>query len=124
MGVYFNAADETRELVWATSWGVSTRLLGALIMTHSDDKGLVLPPPVAPIQVVVVPILDTKNTLNAAEGEDGVLSKAKEIVKEIKAQGIRVKLDDRDQMRPGAKYFEWERKGVPLRVEIGPRDVS
>ncbi len=122
--VQFQSADKNRELVWATSWGVSTRLLGALIMTHSDDKGLVLPPPVAPTQIVVVPIPDTKNTLNTPEGQDGVLLKAEEIVKELKSKGIRVKLDDRDQMRPGAKYFEWERKGVPMRIEIGPRDIA
>ena len=121
----YQTADGGRELVWASSWGVSTRLMGALIMTHSDDKGLVLPPPVAPIQVVVVPIPDAKNTLNVPEGaEDGVLAHAKAICISFKKAGIRCRLDDRDNMRPGAKYFEWERKGVPLRLEVGPRDVA
>ena len=107
--------------VWGTSWGVSTRLLGALIMTHSDDAGLVLPPRMAPIQVVIVPIPPKKNDLESKEAMDTAISK---LVKELKGEGIRVKLDDRDFVRSGAKFFEWERKGVPLRIEIGPRDVK
>jgi prolyl-tRNA synthetase len=122
--VDFQTATGDRDLVWATSWGVSTRLIGALVMTHSDDKGLVLPPPVAPKQVVVVVIPDTKNILGVPEGaEDGSITRAKEICTHLKKLGIRVQLDDRDNMRPGAKYFEWERKGVPIRIEVGPRDV-
>jgi len=117
--VFFQTADGGRELVWATSWGVSTRLLGALVMTHSDDAGLVLPPPIAPVQVVIVPIIK-------GEGEDTKLvnSKVDEMVASLKSAGIRVKVDDRPNMRPGAKYFEWERKGVPMRIEIGPRDAK
>lgn len=113
--VFFQNEKGDRELVWATSWGVSTRLLGALIMTHSDDKGLVLPPPVAPLQVVIVPIKQ--------ENED-VKKKVDEMFYALKKAGIRVKVDDRENMRPGAKYFEWERKGVPIRLDVGPRDVE
>ncbi|GKY93214.1 hypothetical protein MPSEU_000289200 [Mayamaea pseudoterrestris] len=107
--------------VWGTSWGVSTRLLGALIMTHSDDAGLVLPPRVAPIQVVIVPIPPKKNDEESKVAMDVAIGK---LVKELRGEGIRVKLDDRDFVRNGAKYFEWERKGVPLRIEVGPRDVK
>ena len=110
-----NAAGE-RDFVWATSWGVSTRLIGAVIMAHSDDTGLVLPPAIAPIQVVVTPIW--KGDAEKAE----VLAFAGKVMESLK--GVRVKLDDRDGLKPGAKYFEWERKGVPLRLEIGPRDVK
>ena len=113
--VFFQNEKGDRELVWATSWGVSTRLLGALIMTHSDDKGLVLPPPVAPLQVVVVPI---------KQETEEVRQKVDEIFVALKKAGIRVKVDDRENMRPGAKYFEWERKGVPIRLDVGPRDVG
>jgi len=110
--------NQERELVWATSWGVSTRLMGALIMTHSDDTGLVLPPAVAPIQVVIIPIW------NNEQAKAEVLPYAKQLVERLEASGVRVKIDERDNMRPGAKYFEWERKGVPLRMEIGPRDMQ
>ncbi len=119
--VFFQTAEGTRELVWATSWGVSTRLIGALVMTHSDDKGLVLPPSVAPIQVVVVPIL--KGEKDAAEN-DATNAFVNTVVSSLRTQGVRVHVDDRPNMRPGAKYFEWERKGVPLRLEIGQRDAS
>ncbi|MFK7931130.1 MAG: proline--tRNA ligase [Myxococcota bacterium] len=115
--VNFQNADGERELVWATSWGVSTRLIGAVIMTHSDDAGLVLPPKVAPIQVVVIPV-------GKAKDWDVIIPAVNNIFKELKAAGIRVKVDDRDNVRWGAKYFEWERKGVPLRLEVGPRDVK
>lgn len=111
-----NTAGE-REFVWATSWGVSTRLIGAVIMTHSDDTGLVLPPAVAPIQVVITPIWKSD-----AE-RDLVLAHA-ERVRAALSGGFRVKVDARENIKPGAKYFEWERKGVPLRLEIGPRDVA
>ncbi|CAM9595107.1 unnamed protein product [Ascophyllum nodosum] len=120
--VYFQTKEETRELVWATSWGVTTRLIGAMIMTHSDDLGLRLPPAVAPKQasaVVIVPI-----TKGSGEDVDLVNRAVDGVVDELRAAGIRVKVDDRPNMRPGAKYFEWEAKGVPLRVELGPRDAK
>ena len=113
--VEFQTAQETRDLVWATSWGVSTRLLGALIMTHSDDNGLVLPPPIAPLQVVIVPI---------KQEDESVKAKVELYKKMLKDKGYRVKVDDRNNMRPGAKYFEWEKKGVPIRIDIGPKDVA
>ena len=116
--VTFQTSEGTRDHVWATSWGVSTRLVGALIMTHSDDTGLVLPPRVAPIQVVMVPIWrkdhERATVVDFAEG----------MAAELRAAGVRVHIDDRDKMKPGAKYYEWERKGVCLRMEIGPRDVA
>jgi prolyl-tRNA synthetase len=119
--VKFQDADGLEKDVWGTSWGVSTRLLGALIMTHSDDNGLVLPPPVAPVQVVIVPIPPKKND---EEGKIAMNKALDYLVDNLKAQGIRVKVDDRDYVRNGAKYFEWERKGVPLRIELGPRDLQ
>lgn len=97
-----------------TSWGVTTRLIGAVIMTHGDDSGLVLPPAVAPVQAVIVPI---------AQHKEGVLDKANEIYEKLKANGIRVKLDDSDNS-PGWKFAEYEMKGVPLRIEIGPKDIE
>jgi prolyl-tRNA synthetase len=117
--VFFQTETGSRELVWATSWGVSTRLVGAMVMSHSDDKGLVLPPPVAPVQVIIVPI-----TKGSGDDHDLVTAKVKELAAVLKAAKIRVKVDDRLNVRPGAKYFEWERKGVPVRLEIGPRDLS
>lgn len=119
--VRFQDTDGKEKDVWGTSWGVSTRLLGALIMTHSDDNGLVLPPPVAPVQVVIVPIPPKKND---EEGKVAMNKALDDMVDSLKAQGIRVKVDDRDFVRNGAKYFEWERKGVPLRIELGPRDLK
>jgi prolyl-tRNA synthetase len=115
--------DETGKQsdVWGTSWGVSTRLIGALIMTHSDDAGLVLPPRIAPVQVIIVPIPPKKNDVEAQQSMDTAIDN---LVKSLKGEGLRVKLDDRDNVRMGAKYFEWERKGVPLRIEVGPRDVK
>jgi len=115
--VTFQDADGSRSHVWATSWGVSTRLVGAVIMVHSDDTGLVLPPTVAPIQVVVTPIWKSD-----AEKESTLAFARK--VKDALHPAVRVVLDERDGVKPGAKYFEWERKGVPLRLEIGPRDVA
>lgn len=106
------------EHVWATSWGVSTRLMGALIMTHSDDKGLVLPPNLAPFQVVIVPIY---------KGEDQkkmVLTHAKNLYNDLDAAGVRVKLDDRDTHTPGYKFNDYELKGVPIRLGIGPKDIE
>ena len=117
-GVQFQTAAGGLDYVWSTSWGVSTRLIGGLIMTHSDDNGFVCPPKVAPIQVVIVPIWKSDEehaqVLGVGEQAKGDLAKA----------GVRVTLDARDTMKPGAKYFEWEARGVPLRLEIGPRDVA
>ena len=119
--VTFQDKDGKQQDVWGTSWGVSTRLLGALIMTHSDDAGLVLPPRVAPVQVVVVPIPPKKND---EEGKVALNDALDNLVADLKSKGLKVKVDDRDYVRNGAKYFEWERKGVPLRIELGPRDVK
>jgi prolyl-tRNA synthetase len=115
--VTFQNAEGDDELVWATSWGVSTRLVGATIMTHSDDTGLVLPPKVAPIQVVLTPIW------RKAKEKEEVEAFAHRVAGLLKG-AVRVHVDDRENMKPGAKYFEWERKGVPLRMEVGPRDVA
>lgn len=106
------------EFVWASSWGVTTRLIGALIMTHSDDTGLVLPPSVAPVQVVMVCIF--KN----AEQKATVMDFVDSVATRLRAMGVAIAIDDRENMRPGAKYFEWERKGVPLRMEVGPKDAA
>jgi prolyl-tRNA synthetase len=114
--VTFQNTEGERELVWATSWGVSTRLIGAAIMTHSDDDGLVLPPKIAPVQVVIIPVYKMKD-------QAVVMDAVNKLFADLKPH-VRVKVDDRDKMRPGAKYFEWERKGVPLRMEVGPRDVA
>ena len=114
----FQGRDGTVQYAWNTSWGVSTRLIGSLIMTHSDDDGLVLPPKLAPTVAVIVPIF--KND----EERASVLDAADAIYKNLKSNGIRVKIDTRDNMSPGAKYYEWELKGIPLRIEIGPKDVA
>ena len=119
--VSFQDENGKQARVWGTSWGASTRLIGALIMTHSDDAGLVLPPRIAPVQVVIVPIPPKKNDNEAKEAMDKAIDT---MAADLKAKGIRVKVDDRDFVRSGAKFFEWERKGVPLRIEIGPRDVK
>jgi prolyl-tRNA synthetase len=116
--VKFASPEGKLEYVWATSWGVSTRLVGALIMAHSDDHGLVLPPKLAPIQVVIVPIY--KNS----EQFEVVVEKAREIKDKLEKKGISVKLDDRDTYKPGWKFNEYEFKGVPVRIAIGPRDVD
>ncbi len=116
--VKFASKEGKQEYVWATSWGVSTRLMGALIMTHSDDNGLVLPPNLAPIQVVIVPIYKGKEQLEA------ISVKAKEIMAELKAKRISVKFDSRDTHKPGWKFAEYELKGVPLRIAMGPRDLE
>lgn len=119
--VTFQDKNGKESSVWGTSWGVSTRLLGALIMTHSDDAGLVLPPKVAPVQVVIVPIQPKKNDVEGKAAMEDALDRLSD---ELKAVGLRVKVDDRDYVRNGAKYFEYERKGVPLRIELGPRDLA
>ncbi len=116
--VKFQNKDGQLEYVYATSWGVSTRLIGALIMTHSDDAGLVLPPRLAPVQAVIVPIYKSD------EERAKTVEEAKKVFAELKAKGVAVKLDDRDGIMPGAKYYEWEGKGVPLRIEIGPKDLE
>ena len=116
--VKFASKEGSLEYVWATSWGVSTRLVGALIMAHSDDNGLVLPPKLAPNQVVIVPIYKT------GEQYDLVCKKAGEIKEMLEKRGLRVKLDDRDTYKPGWKFNEYEFKGVPVRLAIGPRDVE
>ena len=118
--VTFQDENGKQQDVWGTSWGVSTRLIGALIMTHSDDAGLVLPPKIAPIQIVIVPIPPKKNDEEAKQLMDDAIQT---LMTSMKSAGLRVKLDDREYVRSGAKYFEWERKGVPLRIELGPRDV-
>ncbi len=113
----FQTEEGEEEYAWNTSWGVSTRLVGGLVMTHGDDAGLVLPPRLAPAQVVIVPIL---------RGDDvsAVLDKAHEVQRRLKDMGIRSRVDARDNLSPGAKYFEWERKGVPFRIEVGPKDLE
>ncbi|MDB2495220.1 proline--tRNA ligase [Flavobacteriaceae bacterium] len=116
--VKFTTKDGKQDFVWATSWGVSTRLMGALIMTHSDDHGLVLPPKLAPNQVVIVPIYRSE------EQFDLVSDVAKEVMEELRAKEIRVKFDNRDIHKPGWKFNEYELKGVPVRLAIGPRDVE
>ncbi len=116
--VKFASAEGKLDYVWGTSWGVSTRLMGALVMTHSDDKGLVLPPNLAPIQVVIVPIHKTPEQLEAAAAA------ANEIASALRKLGISVKFDDRTTMTPGFKFNEYELKGVPIRVAIGPKDLE
>jgi len=114
--ITFQARDKSVQHVWGTSWGVSTRLVGGVVMTHGDDSGLILPPRVAPYQVVVVPI-------GRDNWRETVLPKAQEIQQQLRSAGIRVTLDERDE-RPGWKFSEWELRGVPLRVEIGPKDIE
>jgi prolyl-tRNA synthetase len=116
--VKFSNNENQLEYVWATSWGVSTRLVGALVMAHSDDQGLILPPKIAPLQVVIVPIY------KGEEQKAQIGQKAFEIIKELKALGIRVKYDDNDNARPGWKFAEYEMKGVPVRLAIGARDLE
>jgi prolyl-tRNA synthetase len=114
--ITFQARDKSVQHVWGTSWGVSTRLVGGVIMVHGDDSGLILPPLIAPYQVVIVPI-------GRENWRETVLPRAKEIQNELTAAGIRVTLDERDE-RPGWKFSEWELRGVPLRLEIGPKDIE
>ena len=108
---------QQKQYGWQNSWGLSTRSIGLMIMVHSDDKGLVLPPKVAPLQVVIVPILFD-------DSREKVLKEARELVEKLRKKGILVHLDDRDGYTPGWKYNEWEVKGVPLRLEVGPKDVE
>lgn len=116
-GIEFLDEDNTLKHAWTTSWGVSTRLIGGIIMTHGDDNGLRLPPRVAPVQVIIVPIYK-------AGMESALNEKAHKVFQDLKAAGIRVRMDLRDHLRPGFKYTEWEIKGVPIRLEIGPKDLE
>ena len=116
--VKFSDKNNKLDYVWATSWGVSTRLIGALIMAHSDDQGLIMPPKIAPLQVVIIPIY------KGEEGKAVIDAKSAEIIKELKALGIRVKYDDNDNARPGWKFAEYELKGVPVRIAMGMRDME
>ncbi|MCK4561940.1 MAG: proline--tRNA ligase, partial [Flavobacteriaceae bacterium] len=116
--VKFTTKEGKQEYVWATSWGVSTRLMGALVMTHSDDQGLVLPPKLAPIQLVIIPIHRNDEQL------DEVSTKVEEMIVALKAKGVSVKYDKRTTHKPGWKFAEYELKGVPLRIAIGPRDLE
>ena len=118
-GIEFLDQNQQRALPWSTSWGTSTRMIGGLIMTHGDDAGLILPPQVAPYQVVIVPIPPRKGDWNEA-----VLPKAREVRQTLRAAGVRVHLDDRDTQQPGFKYADWEMRGVPLRLELGPKDIE
>lgn len=116
--VKYTSKEGKQEFVWATSWGVSTRLIGGLIMTHSDDFGLVLPPRLAPIQVAIVPIYKGEEQLEV------ISERVSRIVKSLRSKGVSVKFDDRDTFRPGAKFAEYELKGVPVRIAIGNRDIE
>ena len=116
--VQFTNKEGKQEYVWATSWGVSTRLMGALIMAHGDDNGLVLPPKLAPIQVVMVPIYKTD------EEHSAIIARMENIKSGLEALGVSVKIDDRDTLRPGFKFAEWELKGVPVRIAMGSRDLA
>ena len=115
--IQFQGRDKVLQHAWTTSWGVSTRLIGGLIMTHGDDRGLILPPRVAPYQVVIVPI-------PRGNWQETVLPRAREIQTELAGQGLRVFLDDREAYTPGWKFSEWEMRGAPLRLEIGPKDIE
>jgi prolyl-tRNA synthetase len=116
--VKFSDKNNTLDYVWATSWGVSTRLIGALIMAHSDDQGLIMPPKIAPIQVVIVPVYKGEESKPVIDGKAG------EIVKQLKALGVSVKYDNNDNSRPGWKFAEYELKGVPVRIAMGLRDIE
>jgi len=116
--VKFSTKDNTEEFVWATSWGVSTRLIGALVMAHSDDEGLVLPPKIAPVQVVFVPIY------KGPDSKPAIDAKIKELAKQLQARGVRVKMDLDDAARPGWKFAEYEMQGVPVRIALGARDME
>lgn len=116
--IKFQSSNNTLEYAWQTSWGLSTRMVGAIIMSHGDDKGLILPPKIAPYQVVIIPVLRNP------EQKATVLEEVDKLKKEFSSFGIRFKVDDRENVSPGFKYNEWEMKGVPLRLEIGPRDIE
>ena len=115
--IRFQARDKSMQYVWQTSWGMTTRLIGAVIMTHGDDSGLILPPRVAPTQVILVPI-------PRGDWKDTVLPKAQEIAANLRDVGVRIEIDAREEYKPGWKFSEWEMRGVPLRLEIGPKDIE
>ncbi len=115
--IRFEDRNQKLQYVWQTSWGVSTRLVGALVMAHGDDSGLKIPPRVAPIQVVVIPI-------SIGDWKEKVLPEARNITENLIKKGVRVKLDEREEFTPGWKFSEWEMRGVPLRIEIGPKDIE
>ena len=115
--ITFQARDKSVQYVWQTSWGMTTRLIGAAIMVHGDDSGLILPPRIAPYQVVIVPI-------PRGDWRATVLPRAQDVAAALKRAGVRVMLDDREEYKPGWKFSEWEMRGVPLRLEIGPRDIE
>ena len=115
--IRFEDENQQMQYGWSTSWGVSTRLVGAIIMTHGDDSGLIVPPHVAPIQVIIVPI-------SAGNWKETVLPHARSLLEKLRAAGIRCKLDDRDNYTPGWKFADWEMRGVPVRCEIGPKDIE
>ena len=116
--VKYLGEDNVETFAWQTSWGVSWRLIGGMIMTHGDDKGLVLPPKIAPIQVVIIPIYYSN------EEKEKVMQSASTIKGWLSEDDIRVHIDDRDQLTPGFKFHDWELKGIPIRIEIGPKDVA
>ncbi|MEM2104716.1 MAG: proline--tRNA ligase [Candidatus Bathyarchaeia archaeon] len=116
--IKFIGEDEKEHYVWQTSWGISTRIIGAMVMTHGDDKGLILPPKIAPVQAVIIPIPYKKTDINS------IIVKAKEIQEKLQREGISTILDDRKEYTPGWKFNDWELKGVPIRIEIGPKDVQ
>ena len=112
--------NNTETFAWQTSWGVSWRLIGGMIMTHGDDKGLVLPPKIAPIQVVIIPIYYSDD-----EDRENVIQKANQIKDSLSTiSDLRVHLDDREQLTPGFKFNDWEMRGIPIRIEIGPKDIA
>lgn len=117
-GIQFQGRDKQMQHAWSTSWGVSTRLVGALIMTHADDQGMVVPPALAPVQCVIVPIWKGDDEAVALSAD------AREMSARLSSAGVRAKADLRDNLKPGPKFFEWEKKGVPVRVEYGPRDKA
>ena len=110
--------NNAETFAWQTSWGVSWRLIGGMIMTHGDDKGLVLPPKVAPVQVVIIPIYYSK------KDRENMINEASKVKHALSSANIRTHLDDRDQLTPGFKFHDWELKGIPIRIEIGPKDVA
>jgi len=117
-GLTFQSDAGEEEYAWSTSWGVSTRLVGGMVMTHGDDAGLIVPPRLAPIQTVIVPIYRND------EERSATVTKAHDVASRLEDGGVRTKVDDRDHLNPGSKYYEWERKGVPFRIEVGPRDLE
>jgi prolyl-tRNA synthetase len=116
--IQFLDQSNTLQFAWTTSWGLSTRIIGAIIMTHGDDQGLILPPKLAPIQAVIVPIYKNDTEKGA------VMEVAQRVARELKAAGLRLKFDDREEVTPGFKFNDWEMRGVPVRVEIGPKDIE